>query len=106
MSKETRPPKRRGMGPVEHAKDFKGTLKKLIKSLGKYKVGIVLVFIFAILSTIFSIVGPKITGTVTQKLFEGIVQKLSGTGGIDFNAIHKTLIFILGLYIFIYYGCN
>jgi ATP-binding cassette subfamily B protein len=99
MSKETRPPRGRGMGPVEHAKDFKGTMKKLFSSLGKYKIGIVLVFIFAVLSTIFSIVGPKITGTVTEDIFEGIVAKLSGTGGIDFIKIHKTLLFILGLYI-------
>ncbi|MCL2882992.1 MAG: ABC transporter ATP-binding protein/permease [Coriobacteriia bacterium] len=85
--------------PVEKPKDFKGTLKKLLHYLGNYKIAIVIVMIFAVLSTVFSIVGPKILGTATTTLFTGIVAQISGTGsGPDFNSIANTLLFLLGLY--------
>ncbi|MCI8575170.1 MAG: ABC transporter ATP-binding protein [Bacilli bacterium] len=91
------------MGPpgasIEKAKDFKGTLKKLINYVGKYKVGITIVFLVAIASTIFSIAGPKILGNATQELYVGLVAKINGTGGINFTAISKILLFLLGLYI-------
>ena len=71
---------------TEKAKDFKGTTKKLIKNyLSKYKVALFIVIIFAIGSTIFSIVGPKILGNATTELFNGLVSKLSGGGGIAFG---------------------
>lgn len=88
-----------GMGTGEKAKDFKGSISKLSKYIGIYKVRIFIVLIFAIGSTIFSIVGPKILGNVTTKLFEGLTKKLSGNGGIDFNSIGRTLLILLGLYI-------
>ena len=88
------------MAPGEKAKDFKGTMKKLLKELNAFKIGLIAVLIAAIASAAFSIVGPKILGKVTTKIFEGIVDKISGTGtGIDFDAIGKILLFLIGLYI-------
>lgn len=91
------------MGPpgasAEKAKDFKGTLKKLIHYVGSYKIGIIIVFMVAIASTIFSIAGPKILGNATQELYTGLIAKITGTGGINFDAILKILLFLLGLYI-------
>lgn len=90
----------RGPGaPVEKAKDFKGTVKKILKSLGGYKKFIAIVFIFSIASTVFSIVGPKILGNATQEIFEGVIRKLSNAGGIDFSKVHKILLIVLGLYV-------
>lgn len=83
----------------EKAKDFNGTMKKLIKYLAKYKFRILLVVLFAIGSAIFSIVGPKIMGNVTTEIFNGLVGKVMGTGGINFNKIESILLFLLGLYI-------
>ncbi len=95
---------RRRMGPpfanAEKAKDLKGTLQKLIHYVGSYKIGIGIVFIVAILSTIFSIAGPKILGNATQELYTGLIAKVTNTGGINFEAIAKILLFLLGLYIF------
>ena len=94
-----------GSGPmkgrvVETAKDFKGTTKKLLKNyLSQYKIGIIIVIIFAIGSTIFSIVGPKILGNATTEIFNGLVSKISGNGGIDFNKIGMILLTLLGLYL-------
>ena len=90
-----------GLGaPTEKAKDFKGTLKKLLKYLGKYKIAIIIVMIFAVLSTVFSIVGPKILGEATTILFEGIMNMISENGlGIDFNGIKNILLTLLVLYI-------
>lgn len=86
--------------PVKGAKDFKGTLGKLIKEyLFKYKVQLIIVLIFAIGSTIFTIVGPKILGNATTEIFNGIVSKISGGDGIDFNKIGTILLTLLGLYI-------
>ena len=91
----------RGMGaPVEKAKDFKGTMKKLLGELSAFKISLIGVIIFAIGSAIFSIVGPKILAKATNELFNGLVRKISGSGaGIDFDKIAKILLFLLGLYI-------
>ena len=87
-------------GPsTEKAEDFKGTLKKLIRYISKYKISLFIVFIVAILSTIFSIVGPKILGNATQELYVGVVNKINGTGSINFQAIGNILLFLLFLYI-------
>jgi len=84
----------------EKAKNFKGTVKKLANYLKDFKIQIIIVFIFAAASAVFAIVGPKILGGVTTELFEGILRKVQGTGsGIDFAAIGRTLIFLLGLYL-------
>ncbi len=84
----------------EKARDFKGTMRKLISYLGAYKVSIVAVLIFAMASTIFSIVGPKILGQATTKLFEGVIGQISGTGtGIDFGYIGNIVLILAGLYI-------
>jgi ATP-binding cassette subfamily B protein len=84
----------------EKARDFKGTMKKLIQYLSVYKVSIIIVLIFAIASTIFSIVGPKILGNATTKLFEGVVAQIAGTGtGIDFVYIRNIILELLGLYL-------
>ncbi len=84
---------------LEKAKDIRGTLKKLIKYISKFKISLIIVFIVAILSTVFSIVGPKILGNATQELYVGLVSKINGTGGINFEAIGQILLFLLGLYI-------
>ena len=86
--------------PIEKAKDFKGTTKKLVKDyLSQYKIPLIIVMIFAIGSTIFSIVGPKILGNATTEIFNGLVNKISGNGGIDFNKVGTILLTLLGLYI-------
>lgn len=87
------------IGNVQKAKDFKGTLKKLFKSMSRYKIQLIIIVIFAIASTIFSIVGPKILGNATTELFNGIISKLSGGAGIDFDKIASILIFLIILYI-------
>jgi ATP-binding cassette subfamily B protein len=87
------------MGVTEKAKDFKGSIKKLAIYMSKYKISFVLVVIFAIASTVFAIAGPKILGNVTTDLFKGFVEKIQGTGGIDFDSIGNTLLKLLGLYI-------
>ena len=95
-----RGPMRPGPGFVgEKQKDFKGSSKKLIKYLGKYWIAIVIVMIFAAASTVFSVAGPKVMGKATTALAEGLMDKISGTGGIDFDYIAKVLLFTLGLYI-------
>ena len=87
-----------GHGPVEKAKDIKGTTKKLSGLLSKYRIAIIVVILFAIGSTIFSIVGPKILGNATTEIYTGLMNKISGTGGIDFEKIGKIILFALGLY--------
>lgn len=87
------------MNPTEKAKDFKGTLKKLIKYLKEYKVSIFFVILFAIASTVFSIYGPKILGNATTEIFNGLISKISGTGSIDFSKVGSILTFLLCLYI-------
>ena len=89
-----------GKKSLEKAKDFKGTTKKLINEyLSKYKIALIIVFIFAIGSTIFTIVGPKILGNATTEIFNGIVGKISGGTGIDFGKIGKILLTLIGLYV-------
>lgn len=89
-----------GKKSSEKAKDFKGTTKKLIKEyLSKYKIALIIVFIFAIGSTIFTIVGPKILGNATTEIFNGIVNKISGGSGIDFDKIGKILLTLICLYV-------
>ena len=98
------PPKRRmgppgrGMAPVEKAKDFKGSIGKLIRYIGSYKIAIIFVAVMAVCSTVFSVVGPKVLGKATTALSEGLVKKIGGTGGIDFGKIGTILIFVLCLY--------
>ncbi|WP_292590576.1 ABC transporter ATP-binding protein [Mesotoga sp. UBA5557] len=97
----------RGGGPMgpgmmragEKAKDFRGTLKKLVQYLKKYQILIIIVFCFAAAGALFSIMGPKILGTVTTEVFEGIMAKITGTGeGINFDSIARTMFILLGLY--------
>ncbi|WP_252225513.1 ABC transporter ATP-binding protein [Clostridium sp. ZBS2] len=83
----------------EKAKNFKGTMSKLMKYLSEYKIPIIFVFVFAIGSTIFSIVGPKILGNATTELFEGLMRKVSGGSGIDFDKIAKILGALICLYV-------
>lgn len=98
------PPRKKGPGPrgmsVEKAKDFKGTVKKLWKYLARHKISLIVVVILTIISTVFSVVGPKILGNATTELFNGLISKYSGGSGIDFSKIGKILLFLLGLYIF------
>ena len=88
------------MNRGEKAKDFKGTFKKFVQYMGGYKLLFVVVFVFAVCSTVLYIVGPKMLGKVTTALFNGIVNQITGTGtGIDFNYIHKILLILIALYI-------
>ncbi|MFR9272583.1 ABC transporter ATP-binding protein [Clostridium sp. AF15-17LB] len=82
----------------EKARDFKGTMKKLMNYMGKYKIAIFFVIIFAIGGTIFSIVGPKILGKATTEIFNGLVGKVSGGSGIDFTKVGEILVAVLCLY--------
>jgi ATP-binding cassette subfamily B multidrug efflux pump len=83
----------------DKARDFKGTLRKLIQYLGSYRIAILIVMIFAVASTVFSIVGPKILGEATTTLFNGVIGEITGTGtGIDFAAIGRILLTTLALY--------
>ena len=88
-----------GMGPAEKAKDFKGTIKKLIKYIGSYNIAIIAVIVFAIGSTIFSIAGPKILGKATTEIFTGFSSKFTGGAGINFDKVGGILIFLLCLYV-------
>lgn len=87
------------MMPGEKAKDFKGTLSKLLAYIGRYKIGILFVILFAIGSTVFNIFGPKILGKATTEIFNGLIGKLSGGSGIDFGKIGQILLFLLGMYV-------
>lgn len=94
-----------GMGPMggmrgggAKAKNFKGSMKKLFQYLFTYKISIILVIIFAIGSTVFSITGPKILGNATTEIFNGILSKLSGGAGIDFTKIGRILLTLVGIY--------
>ena len=86
-------------GPAEKPRDFRGTMAKLVQYLGAYKTAIVVVLLFAAGSTVFSIVGPKILGRATTKLFEGVMAQIAGTGSIDFTAIGRIILTVLGLYL-------
>lgn len=89
-------------GPMragEKAKDFKGTMKKLWNYISEYRIGLFFVMVFAICSTIFSIAGPKILGKATTEIFNGLVGKISGGSGIDFEKLGRILIGLLCLYL-------
>ncbi|HJG86779.1 MAG TPA: ABC transporter ATP-binding protein/permease [Pseudoflavonifractor capillosus] len=88
-----------GMRGGEKAKDFKGTIGKLLAYMGRYKIGLFFVLLFAAGSTVFNIFGPKILGNATTELFNGLVAKINGTGGIDFGRIAQILLFLLGMYL-------
>ncbi len=91
-------PMRGGM-PGEKAKDFKGTMVRLLKYAASYRTALAVVIIFAVGSTVFSIIGPKILSQATTEIFNGLVSKISGTGGIDFTKIGRILLAVLGLYL-------
>lgn len=88
-----------GMRRGEKAKNFKGTMKQLLGYIGQHKIAVFAAVAFAVCSVIFNIVGPKVLGQVTTKLFEGLVAKVNGTGDVDFAWIAKTLGFLLCLYL-------
>ena len=88
-----------GMMPGEKAKNFKGTMAKLLRYLSRYLPAIITVLVCAAASTVFSIFGPKVLGQATTKLFEGVMAMLTGTGGIDFTAIGQILLFLLAIYL-------
>lgn len=103
--KEFRPKRPRGPmgghGPMmagEKAKNFKGSIGKLIRYMGNYKFAILVVILFAAISTVFSVLGPKVMGKATTALAEGLMKKIAGTGGMDFDYIAKILLITLGLY--------
>ena len=90
---------RGGRFQTAKAKDFKGTVKKVIAYLGGYKIGVILVMICAVISAVFHIVSPKILGKATTALAEGLMGKIAGSGGIDFDYIGRILMICIGLYI-------
>lgn len=102
MAERKRPmgPGRRGNNaPPEKAKDFKGTLKKLVAYLKQYHLAIIIVILFTVGSTIFNILGPKILGKATTEIFNGLISKVQGGAGIDFSKIGKILIMLIILYL-------
>lgn len=101
MSENTRPRMRRGPHGMtgEKPKNFKGTLRRLLRYIGRYRIGLLAVLIFAVGSTVFNITGPKILSQSITVLFEGLVAKLSGTGAIDFARIGRILLLLLGVYV-------
>ena len=90
---------RPGRQTTERAKDFKGTLLQLVKAMSTYKISLIVVIVFAILSTVFNIAGPKILAKATTALATGWIAKLRGTGTIDFGYIGKILLILLGMYL-------
>ena len=93
------PPVRGGRGRGEKPKDFKGTMLKLLGYVGRHKLAVLLALLFAVGSVVFNIVGPRVLGTVTTKLFEGLVATVQGTGSVDFAWIGATLLGLLGIYL-------
>ena len=94
-----RGPMGHGRGPAEKAKDFKGTMAKLIRYLGSYRINIIIAFLFSIVSVALMVIGPKILGNATTELTNGFMTKISGTGGIDFGKIETILLQLIGLYL-------
>ncbi len=92
------PPMGRGRS-TERAKDFKGTIVRLLGYVGRHKIAVVLACVFAVCSVVFNIVGPRVLGSVTTKLYEGLVATVQGTGSVDFEWIGMTLLGLLGLYL-------
>ena len=106
MAHETNRPRRGPMGhgpgpgaPVEKAKDFQGTIRKILAYMSSYKPALVVVCIFAVSSTVFNVIGPKILSRATTELFNGLMSKLSGSTGIDFAKIGRVLLILLGIYV-------
>ena len=101
VTQRRRPPHGPGarMMPGEKAKDFKGTIAKLVRFMGQFKVSLAVAIVFAICSAAFSIVGPKVLSQATTELFNGIVAKIGGTGGINFDAIAGIIGATLALYL-------
>ena len=106
MSQTTNRPRRGPMGhgsgpgaPVEKAKDFQGTIRKILTYISSYKPALVVVCIFAVASTVFNVIGPKILSRATTELFHGLMSKLSGGSGIDFTKIGRILIALLSIYV-------
>ena len=89
----------RGMQPGEKPKNLKKSIKQLAQYIGKYKIAIFVVMLCAACSTVFNVAGPKILGKATTALSEGLMEKIRGTGSIDFTKIGKILLFTLGLYL-------
>ena len=89
----------RGMHGGEKAKDFKGSMERILRYMGRYKFRFFLMFFFAVAGTIFNIWGPKILGKATTELFSGLVAKVNGTGGIDFEKIGMILLSVMALYL-------
>ena len=87
------------MMPGEKARDFKGTILRLLAYIGKYKAAVGVVMLFAMAGTLFSVLGPKILGNATTELFNGIIAQLTGTGGIDFEAVARILLFLGIIYL-------
>lgn len=87
-----------GMAPAEKAKDFNATIRKLLAYMGKYRIAMILVFLFAATSTVFNVAGPKVLGKATTALATGLSGKIRGTGSIDFQYIGKILLIVLALY--------
>lgn len=104
MRMNTKRPPRRGPGggmmPVEKAKDFKGTIKKLIRYMSKYHAAIITVMLFTVASTAFNVIGPKVLGKATTEIFNGLVDKINGGSGINFTKIGQILLILLALYAF------
>lgn len=101
MSKENRPRpmgRRRGSGLIEKPKNFKKSFKQLLNYLKKYTISISIVMFFAALSTVFAIIGPDILGDAITEIYNGLIAKITGTGSMNFAAIHKTLIILFSLY--------
>lgn len=91
---------RRGPGaPVEKAKDFKGSIGKLARYMSEYKLALVCVVIFAITSTVFNIIGPKLMGNATTEIFNGIIAKVNGTGDVNFDTLGAILLLLIGFYL-------
>ena len=84
---------------TERPKDFKGTMAKLLRYAARYRLAIAGAIVFAVASVAFNVVGPKVLGQATTKLYEGLVAQVGGTGGVDFDAIARILTFLLGLYL-------
>ena len=99
-------PHTRRRGPMGHGaqteekpKNIKSAIAQILQYIGKYKISIVIVMFFAVCSTIFNVISPKILGKATTTLSEGLMAKISGTGGIDFTKIGQILLFVLALYL-------
>ncbi len=85
--------------PGEKAKDFKGTFVKLLKYMGNYKYAVLVVMLFAVGGTVFKFLGPKVLSRANTELFNGLMARIAGTGGIDFEKIGRILLLLLGLYV-------